>query len=159
MDKFQRLKQLEWRLDNEDLSDEEFERVNKEWNELQDETSAIRAAAKAERDRERLIMAEQAELEKVLALTEDEVDKMYEAACIEYQDVNGMSFKAWYEQSQKYYTIDENHNVHARARSSNTVEIVPHPTLAQAKYTILKRIKYKFYDHAVKGHDFAWELS
>ena len=158
MDKWQRLQQLEWKLDNEDLTDDEFERVNSEWNDLQDEMEAPRAAAKAKRDLELKQEAEEAELAKIMSLTEEQVDKMYEAACTEYQDVNGMSFKAWYEQSQKYYSIDEGHNVHARARSANTVEIVPHPTLAQAKLTILNRIKYKFYDHAVKGHDFAYEL-
>jgi hypothetical protein len=158
MDKHQRLRLLEWRLDNEDLSDEEFRRVNKEYNDIQDEMEAFNVDAKNRRLEERKRLAESDELAKILTLTEDEVDRMYEKACIDTQDVNGMSFKAWYEQSQKYYTIDESYNVHARARSSNTVEVVPHPTLAQAKLTILNRIKYKFYDHAVRGHDFAYEL-
>ena len=159
MDKHKRIQQLEWQLDNEDMTDEEFERVNGEYNKLLDDLDATRLLAKAERERVRQEQADADELSNILSLTEAEVDKMYEDTCIKYQDVNGMSFKAWYEQSQKYYSIDEGHNVHARARSSNTVEVVPHPTLAQAKLTILNRIKYKFYDHAVRGHDFAYELS
>lgn len=158
MESYKRIQELEWRLDNEDLIDEQFREVNNEYNKLQDDMEAPRAASKARRGQELREAAEAAEVLKVMSLTEDEVDKMYEAACLDYQDVNGMSFKAWYEQSQKYYTIDDNHTVYARARSSNTVELVPHPTLAQAKLTILNRIKYKFYDHAKRGYDFAWEI-
>jgi hypothetical protein len=158
MDKFKRLQQLEWKLDNEDLTDGEFERINSEWNKLQDETESIRSAAKAERELARKELQEAQELDKILSLTEDEVDKMYEKACIEYQDVNGMSFKAWYEQSQRYYTIDNNYNVHSKARSPNTVEIVPCHTLAHAKYRILTLIKTKFNDHAKRGYDFAWDI-
>jgi hypothetical protein len=158
MDKYKRLQQLEWKLDNEDLTDEQFTIINREYNELQDDLEAPRAAAKAKREQECKEMAEAEELAKILSLTEEEVDRMYESACTTYQDVNGMSFKAWYEQSQKYYKIDDHYNVYAKARSSNTVEVVPHPTLAQAKLLILNRIKYKFYDHAVRGHDFAYEL-
>lgn len=158
MDKHQRIQQLEWRLDNEDLSDEEFDIVNREYNQLQDDMEAPRIAAKAERERERKELADAEELAKVLSLTESEVDKMYERACIETQDVNGMSFKAWYEQSQRYYTIDENFIVHSKARSPNTVDSVPCHTLAQAKYRILILIKTKFNDHAVRGYDFAYEL-
>jgi uncharacterized protein (DUF1697 family) len=152
-----RYRWLESQLDREDLTDEDFTKYNRELNELQ--------AAKNERqDRARKLRQQQIEeenaeiaLEKAMALTEEAVNKMYEDSCIKYQDVNGVSFKDWYQQSLKYYTIDEQFNVHAKARSANTVEIVPHISMAQAKLTILKRIRYKFYDHAVKGHDFAWE--
>lgn len=145
---------LERQLDRDDLTDEEFNAFNKEINELQTRKNDIRD----KREQERKELQEQVELDKILSLTEEEVEKMYEDACIKYQDVNGLSFKDWYEQSLKYYEIDAKFNVHAKARSSNTVEIVQHPTLAQAKLTILTRIKYKFYDHAKRGRDFAWDF-
>jgi hypothetical protein len=158
VDKYKRLQELEWQLDNEDLTDEQFTIINREYNELQDDMEAPRAAAKAKREQERKELAEAEELNNILSLTEEEVDIMYAKACTEYQDVNGMSFKAWYEQSQRYYTIDENFVVHSKARSPNTVESVPCHTLAQAKYRILTLIKTKFNDHAVRGYDFAYEL-
>lgn len=154
-----RLAWLEQELERDDLTDLQFDSYNNEAN-------AIQAGLNTQKEKDRIIrelarreVQEDIEMEKILSLTEEEVDKMYADSCLKYQDINGLSFKEWYEQSIKYYTVDINHNVHAKARSSDTVEIVPHPTLAQAKYTILKRIKYKFYDHAVRGHDFAYEFS
>ena len=149
---------LEAQLDRDDLTEEEFDKYNKELNDLHEQRSNAKAKAKAMAIREQQRQEEQEELAlaKVLALTEEQVDKMYMDSCLKYQDVNGMSFKDWYAQSLKFYTIDEQFNVHAKARSPKDefVEIIPHLTFAQAKLTILTRIKYKFYDHAVRGRDF-----
>lgn len=153
-----RLRWLEEQLERDDLTDLQFDSYNSEANAIQEALNSgrlQREAIKAERKR---LEQEEIELQKVLSLTEEQVDKMYEDSCLKHQDVNGMSFKDWYAQSLKYYTIDESFQVHARARSKNTVEILPHATLAQAKLTILNRIKYKFYDHAVRGHGFAYDV-
>lgn len=99
------------------------------------------------------------ELAFIESLTEEAVEEMYVKTCLKYEDVNGMSFKKWYEQSLKYYTIDSNHVVHSRARSPKTVDSVPCNNLAHAKYRILTLIKTKFNDHAVRGYDFAWEIN
>lgn len=154
-----RLSWLEIQLDREDLTDQEYLVFNTEANEL----IAAKNARKIERD---AIMAQQKkeeqeelELSAILALTEEEVERMYVDACIKYQDVNGMSFESWYKQSLQYYNIDVQYNVHAKARSSNTVEVISHVSRAQAQLTILKRIKYKFYDHAKRGRDFAWDIA
>lgn len=149
-----RLAFLEAQMDREDLTDEEFSTYNKELSAIYTQQDERKAMFEARRKEEQ----EEIELEKILSLTEEQVDQMYQDSCLKYQDVNGMSFKDWYEQSLKYYTIDDKFNVHSKARSADTVEIVPNPTLAQAKLLILKRIRYKFYDHAVRGHDFAYEL-
>jgi hypothetical protein len=146
-----RLAFLEAQMDREDLSDEEFSTLNKELVAIYEQQDERRAMFELRRKEEQ----EEIELAKVLSLTEEQVDQMYQDSCLKYQDVNGLSFKTWYEQSLKYYSIDEKFNVHSKARS---VEIVPNPTLAQAKLLILKRIRYKFYDHAVRGHDFAYEF-
>lgn len=150
---------LERQLDRDDLTDEEFNEYNRELNHLQDEANQRRKRQDEMRATRLKEEEEERALEKVMSLTEAMVDKMYEDTCLRYQDVNGMSFKAWYEQSLKYYFVDDSYNVHSKARSDNTVEIIPHPSQARAKFTILKRIKYKFYDHAVRGHDFAWEIN
>lgn len=153
-----RLLWLEQQLERDDLTDLQFDCYNHEANCIQAEINARKAELDKIREQQRIEEQEEIELAKVLSLTEDQVEKMYEDSCTKYQDVNGVSFKDWYAQSLKYYSIDEKFNVHARARSANTVEIVEHPTLAQAKLTILTRIKYKFYDHAVRGRDFAYEM-
>lgn len=153
-----RLSWLEVQLDRDDLTDEEFNLYNREANQIQEGINERKKQQKLIRDQQRKEEQEELELAKVLSLTEEQVEKMYEDSCIKYQDVNGMSFKQWYEQSLKYYSIDEKYNVHAKARSADTVEIIEHPTIAQAKLTILRRIKYKFYDHAVRGRDFAYEI-
>lgn len=152
-----RYKWLEKQLDREDLTDDEFNTYNNELNELQHEKNLRQDRARKLREEQIKEENEAIALERAMSLTEEMVNKMYEDSCLKYQDVNGMSFKAWYEQSLKYYTIDEQFNVHSKARSADTVEVVPNISMAQAKLTILKRIRYKFYDHAVRGHDFAWE--
>lgn len=149
---------LERQLDREDLSDAEFNQYNKELNALQDEKNERRARIDAITALRKKEEQEEMEMQNILSLTEEQVEKMYEDSCLKHQDVNGLSFREWYAQSLKYYTIDAAHNVHAKARSANTVEIIAHPTLAQAKLTILTRIKYKFYDHAIRGRDFSYEL-
>lgn len=151
-----RLKYLEQQLERDDLTDLQFDSFNREANLIVaqlNEEKKIRDAIVAQRKKEE---QEEVELQKVLSLTEEQVDKMYEDSCLKYQDVNGMSFRDWYQQSLKYYTIDENNVVHSRARSKNTVESVPCLTLAQAKLRILTLIRTKFNDHAVRGYDFAW---
>lgn len=153
-----RLAWLEAQLERDDLTDLQFDSYNREANLIQADLNSKKEEQKRIQEQKRKEEQEEIEMEKILSLTEDQVDKMYEDSCIKYQDVNGMSFKEWYEQSLKYYTIDSQFNVHAKARSSNTVEVVPCPTLAQAKLKILNRIRYKFYDHAVRGHDFAYEI-
>ncbi len=153
-----RLLWLENQLERDDLTDLQFDCYNREANLIQADINARKAELDKMREEQRKEEQEELELAKILSLTEDQVEKMYEDSCIKYEDVNGMSFRDWYAQSLKYYTIDEKFNVHARARSADTVEIVEHPTLAQAKLTILTRIKYKFYDHAVRGRDFAYEI-
>jgi hypothetical protein len=149
-----RLSFLESQMDRDDLSDDEFSLYNKELQSIYRRQDFIKSAVEERRKEEQ----EEIEMAKILSLTEEQVDKMLQDSCLKYQDVNGVSFKNWYEQSLKYYSIDDCFSVHAKARSANTTEIVPHPTLAQAKLTILKRIRYKFYDHAVRGRDFAWEI-
>jgi len=149
---------LENQLDRDDLTDEEFDLYNKELNQLQFERNKARAIfddLRAQRAKE---LQEEKELEFINSLTEESVEKMYIETCLKHQDVNGMSFKAWYEQSLKYYTIDANNVVHSRARSPKTVDSVPCNSLAHAKYRILTLIKTKFNDHAVRGYDFAWEI-
>ena len=149
-----REKFLETMLDREDLTDEEFKLYNDEANQLVIAKEARKPLYQAKLEEE----AKDLEYEKMLNLTEEQVDKMYEDTCLKYDGVNGASFKDWYAKSAKYYSIDGHNNVNARARSVNTIETIPHPTLAQARLTILKRIKYKFYDHAVRGHEFAWDI-
>ena len=151
-----RYEELEVLLDSDNLTDEEFNKYNDEINALQEQRNQSKKRLSAIKEQQRVEALEELALANILELTEAEVDKMYEDTCLKHQDVNGMSFKAWYEQSLKYYSVDEAHNVHAKARSPKEefVEVIPHPTLAQAKLTILKRIKYKFYDHAVRGYDF-----
>jgi len=149
-----RLAFLEAQMDREDLTDEEFSTLNKELVAIYERQDRQKARFEMRRKEEQ----EEIEMAKVLSLTEEQVDQMYQDSCLKYQDVNGLSFKDRYEQSLKYYTIDEKFNVHARARSADTVEVIAHPTLAQAKLLILKRIRYKFYDHAVRGRDFAYTL-
>lgn len=148
---------LERQLDREDLTDEEFYTFNNELNDIQDKRNKRIEQARKLREQQIIEENEAIALERAMSLTEEMVNKMYEDSCLKYQDVNGVSFKDWYQQSLKYYSVDEKFNVHSTARSENTVEIIEHVSLAQAKLTILKRIRYKFYDHAVRGHDFAWE--
>lgn len=157
MDRYQ---WLERQLDRLDLTDEEFNTYNRELNSLQDLKNKRLKEQRAIREAKRQEEIEEALLAKALALTEEQVEKMYTDACLKYQDVNGMSFESWYKQSLRYYEIDDQHNVHARARTADEskIEIISHPTRAQAQLTILRRIKYKFYDHAVRGHDFAWDI-
>lgn len=153
-----RIQFLEEQMDSEDFDMNLYELYSKELNELISNRNKVKAeqqAILAERKREE---KEQADLDFVMALTEEQVDKMYMDSCLKYQDVNGMSFEKWYEQSLKYYTIDSNFVVHSKARSPNTVESVPCLTLAHAKYRILVLIRTKFNDHAVRGYDFAWEI-
>ncbi len=149
---------LEAQMDRDDLTDEEFDTYNRQLNEIYEAQDKIRNAAKAKREQELRELREEQEIAWAEAITEEQVEKMYEDSCVKYQDVNGMAFKDWYAQSLKYYTIDANHTVHAKARSSNTVELIQHVSVAHAKLTILTRIKYKFYDHAVRGRDFAYEI-
>ena len=153
-----RLLWLEAQLERDDLTDLQFDSYNREANLIQAEINARKEQRRLIIEQQRREEQEELELAKVLSLTEEQVDKMYEDSCLKYQDVNGMSFKDWYAQSLKYYSIDDKFNVHARARSADKVEIIPHPTLAQAKLKILNRIKWKFYDHAVRGHDFRYEI-
>ena len=153
-----RLTWLEEQLDRDDLTEFQFDSYSREANMIQVDINVRKEKQRLIREQQRIEEQEEIELANILSLTEDQVEKMYEDSCTKYQDVNGMSFKDWYAQSLKYYTIDEKFNVHAKSRSANTVEIVVHLTLAQAKLTILTRIKYKFYDHAVKGCNFAYEF-
>lgn len=148
---------LERQLDREDLTDEEFYTFNNELNAIQDKRNQRIEQARKLREQQIIEENEAIALERAMSLTEEMVNKMYEDSCLKYQDVNGISFKDWYQQSLKYYSVDEKFNVHSTARSENTVEIIEHVSLAQAQLTILKRIRYKFYDHAVRGCDFAWE--
>jgi hypothetical protein len=148
---------LERQLDREDLTDEEFYTFNNELNAIQDKRNQRIEQARKLREQQIIEENEAIALERAMSLTEEMVNKMYEDSCLKYQDVNGISFKDWYQQSLKYYSVDEKFNVHSTARSENTVEIIEHVSLAQAQLTILKRIRYRFYDHAVRGHDFAWE--
>lgn len=149
---------LERQLDREDLTDEEFNLYNPELNQLQEERNQ-RAVVQARIRAERLAEQEQEkELAFIESLTEEVVEKMYVDTCLKYEDVNGMSFKKWYEQSLKYYSIDKNFVVHSRARSPKTVDSVPCNSIGHAKYRILTLIKTKFNDHAVRGYDFAWEI-
>jgi hypothetical protein len=148
---------LERQLDREDLTDKEFWAINNELNAIQEKRNRRIEQARKLKEQQLKEENEAFALERAMSLSEEMVDKMYEDSYLKYQDVNGISFKDWYNQSLKYYSIDENFNVHASARSEKTVEVIAHVSLAQAKLTILKRIRYKFYDHAVRGHDFAWE--
>lgn len=153
-----RLEYLTEQLDRDDLTELQFDSFNAEANLLQEQINkeiTVRKAIIAARKKEE---QEDLEMQTALSLTEDEVEKMYEDSCLKHRDVNGISFRDWYKQSLKYYDIDSQNNVHARARSSNTVEVIPHISKAQAQLTVLRRIKYKFYDHAVRGHDFAYEI-
>ena len=149
-----RYRWLELQLDREDLSDEEFKLFNSELNDLQTQIN-IRAEIRKQELKE---LEDQKALDFANQLTEEKVEKMYTDACLKYQDVNGISFKDWYEKSLRYYSIDESYNVHAIARSKNTTEIIAHVNLAHAKLTILTRIKYKFYDHTQRGYEFAWDI-
>lgn len=152
-----RIAQLERLLEREDITDQMFKLYNDELNKLYAEKNEREAIQKTRRDAELKQQREEEALEKLESLTIEQVDKMYEDVCTKYGNVNGMSFDSWYKKSLKYYTIDDQYTVHARARSSKTVELVPHINEAHAKLTILKRIHYKFYDHYVRGHGFAWE--
>lgn len=149
---------LEAQMDRDDLTDEEFDTYNRQLNEIYTRQDQSRAASKQRREEELKQLQEEMELAQAEAITDEEVDKMYTDSCTKYQDVNGLSFKKWYEQSLKYYSIDDKHTVHAKARSANTVELIQHVSKAHAKLTILTRIKHKFYDHAVRGRDFRYEI-
>lgn len=149
---------LEKQLDRDDLSDIEFNTYNKELNDIQHERNIRKI--KAEQIRKELLKQEEESRseEKMSKLTEEEVDKMYREAYEKYAGtINGLSFDEWFKESTSFYEIDENYNMISKARSANTQEIVPHISKAHAKHSILKRIKYKMYDHEVRGHDFAWK--
>lgn len=151
-----RINWLEQQMEREDLTNEEFTTFNDELNKHYAIHGARKAKLKAERELQLKQEREAAELLKVEAITDEEVERMYVESCTKYQDVNGLSFEQWYKQSLQYYTIDSKYTVHASARPSKTVELIHHVSQAHAKLTILNRIKYKFYDHAVRGFDFAW---
>lgn len=155
-----RLLYLEAQLERDDLTDMEWDSFNREANLIQEqlnEEKKIRDAALAQRKAEE---QEQAEIEFAESITEEAVEKMYEDACIKYQDVNGVSFCDWYQKSLKYYTIDKNNVVHSRARSpkAENIDSVPCHTIGNAKLRILNLIKTKFNDHAKRGYDFRWDI-
>ena len=154
-----RYRWLERQLDRDDLTDDEFTQYNRELNALQDEKNQRAKEQEIKREARLKEEAEELALEKIMSLTEEQVEKMYIDTCLKYQDVNGMSFKAWYEQSLKYYTIDDKFTVHSRARSpkDENVDSVPCPTMAQAKLRVLILIRTKFRDHAERGYDFKWQ--
>lgn len=155
-----RYKFLEAQLDREDLTDDEFNKYNKELNDLQDGVNArkkIQAELRAIRLKE---LEEERELEKIESITEEMVDKMYEDSCLKYQGVNGISFRDWYTKSLKYYSIDANNVVHSCARSpqAEKIDSVPCYTHANARLRILILIRTKFNDHANRGYDFKWDI-
>lgn len=155
-----RLAYLEQQLDRDDLTDMEWDSFNKEANLIQEqlnEEKKIRDAEKAIRLKE---AQEEAEIAFAESITEEAVEKMYIDTCLKYQDVNGISFKDWYEKSVKYYTIDANNVVHSRARSPKAkhIDSVPCHTIGNAKLRILTLIKTKFNDHANRGYDFKWDI-
>lgn len=149
------LRELEDALENiEDTDSPEWKRINEEINALVEKRE--RKIKESHKAKEEAVKA--AAIEKALELTEAMVEKMFEDTCLKYQDVNGISFRAWYNQSLTYYSIDSKFNVISRAKSPNVPpRIFENISYAQAQLCILNLIKYKFYDHAVKGHDFAWE--
>jgi uncharacterized protein (DUF1697 family) len=149
---------LERQMERDDLTDAEFAAYNRELNEIYSEREDTTKISKAKRAAELKQEQEELDLARAEAITDEEVEKMYVDSCTKYQDVNGVSFEQWYQQSLKYYSVDAKYTVHARARSSNTVEYIHHVSQAHAKLTILKRIKYKFYDHAVRNNDFAYDI-
>lgn len=152
-----RIAWLELQMDRDDLTDEEFKTFNTELNDYYSINEKRRLAIKVKHELQLVKEIEEIELAKVEAITEEEVERMYIDSCTKYQDVNGESFELWYKKSLQYYSIDSKHTVHAIARSSKTVELIHHVSQAHAKLTILTRIKYKFYDHAVRGYSFAWD--
>ena len=155
-----RLLYLEAQLERDDLTDMEFDSFNREANLIQvqlNEEKKIRDAEKAIRLKEQ---QEEAEIAFAESITEEAVEQMYIDCCIKYQDVNGVSFKDWYEKSIQYYTIDANNVVHSRARSpkAENIDSVPCHTIGNAKLRILTLIKTKFRDHAHRGYDFRWDI-
>jgi len=148
---------LETQLDRDDLSDADFDSYNKELNQLHAARQERRAKREAELEAMRLEEVNTLALEKIMVLTEEEVEKMYVRFYTDHF-AQEMSYDVWFAKSTRYYTITDNFTVISKARSANTEERIEHVNLAQAKLTILKRIRYKFYDHFVKGHDFAWHM-
>ena len=151
--------QLEAILDGiEDIDSPEFKRINDQLNDLYSAAEARRKKREQERLAAELANKIAIAEAKIESLTEEEVDKMFVEAYERYAgDINGLTFEEWYKRSTEYYEIDDQHNVIAKARSANTEEIIPHVSRAHAKHTILKRIKYKLYDHGVRGRDFAYD--
>lgn len=150
--------QLLAQLDSPNFDMDKFDSVNKELLQIQEQISVQEQARKAIIAAKKLEEQEELALNKILSLTEEEVDKMYQEAYEKYAgNVNGVPFEVWFDQSTKYYHIDEKFNLISKARSSNTEEVVPCQNRVHARHVMLKRIKYKMYDHAVRGHDFAYE--
>lgn len=152
-----RLDWLESQLDRDDLTAEQFEAYNREANELQDAKNIRVKKREEEREALRKEMEQEKALERALSLTEEEVEKMYVKFHKNYVS-EYMSYEEWLNKSTRYYTINEDHSVTSRARSNKTQETVPCVSVADAKMRILSLIKIKFYDHFVKGYNFAWDI-
>ena len=148
---------LEEQMDSEDFDMSLFDEYTKELNAIQAERNERKLKRDAILEEMRQEERDQAALDRILALTDEEVEKMYVKFYTEHF-ANAMTYEQWLAKSMKYYQITEKFTVIAKARSANTEELIEHVNLAHAKHTILKRIKHKFYDHFVRGRDFRYDI-
>lgn len=97
-----RLLQIELLLDRDDLTDAEWNALNKEANDIQEQLNAQKAEHKIkqqERERQALELALH---EKNLAITDAEVDEMYSEfhkLHAGQRDANGRTFDEWFNQA------------------------------------------------------------
>lgn len=72
----------------------------------------------------------------------------------------GMSYEEWADEAKKFYSVNlETYEVTSVARSPNTPPQVWYCFDAvEAREKVLELLDYKYVDHFLKGHDFAYKI-
>jgi len=68
----------------------------------------------------------------------------------------GISYAEWLKQANTYYSISNDYTVTSNAKSPTSISTWDNPDLISAQEKIYQLINYKYYDHFIKGWDFAW---
>lgn len=68
----------------------------------------------------------------------------------------GLTHETWLERAKSYYVITDDYTVISMARSKNKTRSYEFQYEYEARAKVLELIKFKHYDHFVKGHDFRW---
>lgn len=156
---------LERELDREDLTDEEFNTLNKEINDLQSVINESKAQKKKLTDEEAKQRIQDELNAKALEITDEEVDQMY-AQFIQQNagqfDEHGRTFEQWLNISVSLYEISPSGNevtLISKAKSDRGFVWTGFVSVAHARTKILELITIKFRDHHKRedrdGCDFA----